>query len=311
MLETIFQYSLLSFFLSIVLILVALVRFQIKPWQLWLIAVGLTYPGAVIADHFGAQLLLLFLLALGILIVPSVRLLLFTKPLYKLMRKSLPPIGLTESIALEAGSVWWDAELFQGNPDWTKLSELEATELTDEEQSFVDNEVETLCGMVDSYKIVSSEDLPKEVWQYIFDKGFLGLIIPKEFNGLGFSHFAHAIIVGRLSSASQFLGISVMVPNSLGPGELLLKYGTEEQKQHYLPRLAKGKEAQSLNTAHLIKQCGLAKKMIFEFQKMDVVSKKSVGKKEFFRTYRLGSMKRNIIITPESRKNGVYSTMYI
>ena len=223
MLETIFQYSLLSFFLSIVLILVALVRFQIKPWQLWLIAVGLTYPGAVIADHFGAQLLLLFLLALGILIVPSVRLLLFTKPLYKLMRKSLPPIGLTESIALEAGSVWWDAELFQGNPDWTKLSELEATELTDEEQSFVDNEVETLCGMVDSYEIVSSEDLPKEVWQYIFDKGFLGLIIPKEFNGLGFSHFAHAIIVGRLSSASQFLGISVMVPNSLGPGELLLK----------------------------------------------------------------------------------------
>jgi alkylation response protein AidB-like acyl-CoA dehydrogenase len=158
------------------------------------------------------------------------------------MRKSLPPIGLTESIALEAGSVWWDAELFQGNPDWKKLSDLEATELTAEEQSFVDNEVETLCSMVDSYEIVSSEDLPKEVWQFIFDKGFLGLIIPKEFNGLGFSHFAHAIIVGRLSSASQFLGISVMVPNSLGPGELLLKYGTEEQKQHYLPRLAKGKE---------------------------------------------------------------------
>ncbi|MFT7465938.1 MAG: acyl-CoA dehydrogenase [Brevundimonas sp.] len=242
MLETIFQYSLLSFFLSIVLILVALVKFQIKPWQLWLMAIGLTYPGAVIADHFGAQLILLALLAIGVLIVPSVRLLLFTKPLYKAMRKSLPPIGLTESIALEAGSVWWDAELFQGNPDWKKLSDLEATELTAEEKSFVDNEVETLCSMVDSYEIVSSEDLPKEVWQFIFDKGFLGLIIPKEFNGLGFSHFAHAIIVGKLSSASQFLGISVMVPNSLGPGELLLKYGTEEQKQHYLPRLAKGKE---------------------------------------------------------------------
>jgi len=242
MLETIFQYSLLSFFLSIVLILVALVKFQIKPWQLWLMAIGLTYPGALIADHLGAQLILLVLLAIGVLIVPSARLLLFTKPLYKAMRKSLPPIGLTESIALEAGSVWWDAELFQGNPDWKKLSDLEATELTSDEQSFVDNEVETLCSMVDSYEIVSSEDLPKEVWRFIFDKGFLGLIIPKEFNGLGFSHFAHAIIVGRLSSASQFLGISVMVPNSLGPGELLLKYGTEEQKQHYLPRLAKGKE---------------------------------------------------------------------
>jgi len=158
------------------------------------------------------------------------------------MRKSLPPIGVTESIALEAGSVWWDAELFQGDPNWKELTDLEATQLTDEEQSFIDNEVETLCAMVDSHEIQSTHDLPKEVWKFIFDKGFLGLIIPQEFNGKGFSHFAHAIIVGKLSSASQFLGIAAMVPNSLGPGELLLKYGTEEQKQHYLPRLAKGKE---------------------------------------------------------------------
>ena len=211
-------------------------------WQLWLLAAGLTYPGAVIANHFGAQFLLLILLAVGTLLVPAIRQLLFTKPLFKVMRKSLPPIGLTESIALEAGSVWWDAELFQGDPNWKELTELQATELTEEEQNFVDNEVETLCAMVDSHEIQSTHDLPKEVWKYIFDKGFLGLIIPKEFNGKGFSHFAHAIIVGRLSSASQFLGIAVMVPNSLGPGELLLKYGTDKQKQHYLPRLAEGKE---------------------------------------------------------------------
>ena len=242
MLETIFEYSFLSFFLSLILILLVLVKTNIKIWQLWLLAVGLTYPGAVIANHFGAQFLLLILFAIGILIVPSIRVILFTKPLYKIMRKSLPPIGVTESIALEAGSVWWDAELFQGDPNWKELTELEATELTEEEQSFVDNEVETLCAMVDSHEIQSTHDLPKEVWKYIFDKGFLGLIIPKEFNGKGFSHFAHAIIVGRLSSASQFLGIAVMVPNSLGPGELLLKYGTDEQKQHYLPRLAEGKE---------------------------------------------------------------------
>ena len=242
MLETIFEYSFLSFFLSLILILLVLVKTKIKMWQLWLLAVGLTYPGAVIANHFGAQFLLLILFAIGILIVPSIRVILFTKPLYKIMRKSLPPIGVTESIALEAGSVWWDAELFQGDPNWKELTELEATELTEEEQSFVDNEVETLCAMVDSHEIQSTHDLPKEVWKYIFDKGFLGLIIPKEFNGKGFSHFAHAIIVGRLSSASQFLGIAVMVPNSLGPGELLLKYGTDEQKQHYLPRLAEGKE---------------------------------------------------------------------
>ena len=242
MLETIFEYSFLSFFLSLILILLVLVKTNIKMWQLWLLAVGLTYPGAVIANHFGAQFLLLILFAIGILIVPSIRVTIFTKPLYKIMRKSLPPIGVTESIALEAGSVWWDAELFQGDPNWKELTELEATELTEEEQSFVDNEVETLCAMVDSHEIQSTHDLPKEVWKYIFDKGFLGLIIPKEFNGKGFSHFAHAIIVGRLSSASQFLGIAVMVPNSLGPGELLLKYGTDEQKQHYLPRLAEGKE---------------------------------------------------------------------
>ena len=242
MLEAIFEYSLLSFLLSTVLILLVLVKTNIKMWQLWLLAVGLTYPGAVIANHFGAQFLLLILFAIGTLMVPSIRQLVFTKPLFKAMRKSLPPIGVTESIALEAGSVWWDAELFQGDPNWKELTELEATELTDEEQSFVDNEVETLCAMVDSHEIQSTHDLPKEVWKYIFEKGFLGLIIPKEYNGKGFSHFAHAIIVGRLSSASQFLGISVMVPNSLGPGELLLKYGTDEQKQHYLPRLAKGKE---------------------------------------------------------------------
>ncbi|MBC47587.1 MAG: hypothetical protein CMO27_01640 [Thiotrichales bacterium] len=242
MLETIFEYSLLSFLLSTVLILLVLVKTNIKMWQLWLLAVGLTYPGAVIANHLGAQFLLLILFAVGILIVPSIRVMLFTKPIYKVMRKSLPPIGVTESIALEAGSVWWDAELFQGNPNWKELTELEATQLNDEEQSFVDNEVETLCAMVDSHEIQSTHDLPKEVWKYIFNKGFLGLIIPKEFNGKGFSHFAHAIIVGKLSSASQFLGITVMVPNSLGPGELLLKYGSDEQKQHYLPRLAKGKE---------------------------------------------------------------------
>ena len=242
MLEAIFEYSLLSFLLSAVLILLVLVKTNIKMWQLWLLAVGLTYPGAVIANHFGAQFLLLILFAIGTLMVPSIRQLVFTKPLFKAMRKSLPPIGVTESIALEAGSVWWDAELFQGDPNWKELTELEATELTDEEQSFVDKEVETLCAMVDSHEIQSTHDLPKEVWKYIFEKGFLGLIIPKEYNGKGFSHFAHAIIVGRLSSASQFLGISVMVPNSLGPGELLLKYGTDEQKQHYLPRLAKGKE---------------------------------------------------------------------
>ena len=110
-----------------------------------MLATALAYPGAVIAGHLGAQIVLVILLLLGICIVPRIRLLVFTKPLFNAMRKALPPIGLTERIALEAGSVWWDAELFQGNPNWKELSELEATELTEEEQSFVDNEVNTLC----------------------------------------------------------------------------------------------------------------------------------------------------------------------
>jgi len=242
MLENIFQYSLFSFVLTSLLLLLVLVKTKLKLWQVWMLATALSYPSAVIAGHLGAQIVLVILFLLGIFLIPKIRLSIFTKPLFNVMRKALPPIGLTERIALEAGSVWWDAELFQGNPNWKELSELEATELTEEEQSFVDNEVNTLCSMINSYEIVAKQDLSEEVWRYIFDNGFLGIIIPKEFNGLGFSHFAHATIVGKLSSASQFLGISVMVPNSLGPGELLLKYGTEKQKQHYLPRLAKGQE---------------------------------------------------------------------
>jgi len=242
MLENIFQYSLFSFVLTSLLLLLVLVKTKLKLWQVWMLATALSYPSAVIAGHLGAQIVLVILFLLGIFLIPKIRLSIFTKPLFNVMRKALPPIGLTERIALEAGSVWWDAELFQGNPNWKELSELEATELTEEEQSFVDNEVNTLCSMINSYEIVAKQDLSEEVWRYIFDNGFLGIIIPKEFNGLGFSHFAHATIVGKLSSASQFLGISVMVPNSLGPGELLLKYGTEKQKQHYLSRLAKGQE---------------------------------------------------------------------
>ena len=124
MLETIFEYSLLSFLLSIVLMLLVLVKTNIKMWQLWLLALGLTYPGAVIANHFGAQFLLLILFVIGLLIIPNIRMILFTKPLFKVMRKSLPPIGVTESIALEAGGVWWDAELFQGDPNWKELQRL-------------------------------------------------------------------------------------------------------------------------------------------------------------------------------------------
>jgi acyl-CoA dehydrogenase len=146
----------------------------------------------------------------------------------------------TEREALEAGTVWWDGELFSGRPDWRKLLDIPPARLAAEEQRFLDNEVETLCGLVSDWDASVGKDLPPQAWQYIKDNGFLGMIIPKEYGGLGFSAYAHSQVVQKLSTRSGTTAVTVLVPNSLGPGELLLHYGTEEQKRRHLPRLAKG-----------------------------------------------------------------------
>jgi acyl-CoA dehydrogenase len=224
------------------LTLLLLAKTQAKLAYLWLLNAIFVVPLALETELLSLQILMGVELFLGIFIVSGIRKILFTRPLFGLMRKALPPIGETERIALEAGDVWWDAELFQGNPNWSELSNLKAVELTEEEQSFVDNEVKTLCSMVNSYELSTENDLPKEVWQYIADNGFWAINIAKEYGGKGFSHYAHAMIVGKVSSIAGVLGISVMVPNSLGPGELLQKYGTNAQKDRYLPRLSAGKE---------------------------------------------------------------------
>jgi acyl-CoA dehydrogenase len=149
----------------------------------------------------------------------------------------------TEREALEAGTVWWDGELFRGNPDWNKLLAYPVPKLTAAEQSFMDNEVEEACRLVDDWKVShETQDMTPEAWKYIKDNGFLGMIIPKKYGGLEFSAYAHSQVVTKLSTRSSALSVSVMVPNSLGPAELLLHYGTDEQKNHYLPRLAKGVE---------------------------------------------------------------------
>jgi acyl-CoA dehydrogenase len=164
-----------------------------------------------------------------------------TRPIFKFFKSVLPPMNQTEREALEAGDVWWDGELFKGHPDWNELLSYKKPELTEEEQSFVDNEVETLCGMISDWDVnFKDKDLPQEAWDYLKSEGFWGLIIPKAYGGKEFSAFAHSTIVGKLSTRSGVLGVTTMVPNSLGPAELLLHYGTEEQKNHYLPRLAKG-----------------------------------------------------------------------
>lgn len=156
--------------------------------------------------------------------------------------KSVPKVSSTEQAALDAGNTWWEADLFSGNPDLSKLNEIPVAELTAEEQSFLDNETQTLCEMMRPWDEFKDKDLSPEIWKYIKDNGFLGMIIPKEYGGKGFSALAHSAVVSKISTSSCSGAVSVMVPNSLGPAELLLKYGTDDQKDRYLSGLASGAE---------------------------------------------------------------------
>ncbi|WP_339799401.1 acyl-CoA dehydrogenase [uncultured Marinobacter sp.] len=166
-----------------------------------------------------------------------------SKPLLGWVRGRLPTLSATESEALKSGTVDWDGELFSGQPDWATLHKAKPAHLTSEEQAFLDGPVDKLCDMLDDWKITHEHyDLPDKVWKYIRENGFFGLMIPKDQGGKGFSHTAHSEIVMKISTRSVSAAVTVMVPNSLGPGELLMEYGTDEQKAHYLPRLAGGDE---------------------------------------------------------------------
>lgn len=166
-----------------------------------------------------------------------------TAPIYRWAKTVLPRLSDTERDALEAGDVWWDAELFTGSPDWQRLLDTKPATLTAEEQVFLDGPVQQLCAMLDDWKITwELGDLPPEVWEFIKANKFFGMIIPKEFGGLGFSAYAHSEVVRTVSTRSITAAVTIMVPNSLGPGELLMQFGTDEQRQHYLPRLADGRE---------------------------------------------------------------------
>ncbi|HET8850050.1 MAG TPA: acyl-CoA dehydrogenase [Marinobacter sp.] len=185
------------------------------------------------------------LLALALLITlpGDLRLDKLSRPLLGWVRSRLPKLSETEAEALKSGSVDWDGELFSGKPDWNKLFDARPTHLTSEEQAFLDGPVEELCNMLDDWQITHEHyDLPDKVWTFIRSKGFFGLVIPREDGGLGFSNTAHSEIVMKISTRSVSAAVTVMVPNSLGPGELLMHYGTDEQKRHYLPRLAGGEE---------------------------------------------------------------------
>jgi len=149
----------------------------------------------------------------------------------------------TERVAIDAGTVWWEAELFRGSPNWQQLISYPEATLTEREQAFVDGPADKLCSIMDDWEITFElNDLPESVWKFIKEEKFLGMVIPEEYGGLGFSAMAHSEVVTKLATRSVTGAVSVMVPNSLGPAELLLHYGTEKQKNYYLPRLAVGEE---------------------------------------------------------------------
>ncbi len=168
---------------------------------------------------------------------------LISRRLLSFVKKNIPPMSETERAAIEAGDIWWEAEVFQGSPNWKKLLDFKKPELTKEEQEFIDGPVDELCSMIDNWEDSHKRlDLSPEVWKLLTDKKFSAFIIPKEYGGLGFSAVAQSEIFAKIAAVSVTASVSASVPNSLGPGELLLKYGTDEQKKYYLPRLASGEE---------------------------------------------------------------------
>lgn len=227
------------FYLGFVVVGIAMAYFGAKLWM-WTIAAALGF------NLIGAPNWLTYS-AVGVLAfftITPLRKYIFSKTVMTVLDKMgiMPAISDTEKVAIEAGSVWVDAELFSGNPNFAKINSESWERLAGEEKDFIDNQVETVCAMVDDWSVYQDRDLPQEVWDYLKKEKFFGLIVPKEYGGLGFSAKANSEVVSKLTSRSIPLAITVMVPNSLGPAELLAHYGTKEQKDYYLPRLAIGEE---------------------------------------------------------------------
>ncbi|PXV57216.1 acyl-CoA dehydrogenase [Dyella jiangningensis] len=212
----------------------------------WAIATVITtvVVGLVAGAPWTMFILLVIELAIAVpLLMDSFRRKQITAPLLKMFAKVTPKLSETEQTALEAGTVGFEGELFSGKPDWHELLKQPKPELSVEEQAFLDGPVEELCGMLDDWQITHElADLPPEVWAFIKKHKFFGMIIPKQYGGLGFSALAHSAVLQKLATMSATVASTVAVPNSLGPAELLLHYGSDEQKNHYLPRLAVGEE---------------------------------------------------------------------
>ncbi len=232
---------------AVVIIAIGVLAYRRVSGQTWLLGIAALL---IITSLWGAaegiSLFLIWVVAItvcGLLGQAELRRRYVSRPLLKKFRNVLPPMSDTEREALEAGTVWWDGELFSGQPDWNKLMAEPVPTLTQEERDFIDGPVDELCSMLDDWKITHEDhDLPPEIWKFIGEQRFFGMIIPKEYGGLEFSALAHSTIVMKISSRSITAAVTIMVPNSLGPAKLLLHDGTQAQKDYYLPRLAKGQE---------------------------------------------------------------------
>jgi len=238
------QWLILIVFVLVLALLLARIKAPLMNWSIGIGVVLLLLPMFGLTGlGITVFLWVLFLICMIPLHVDELRMKWLTEPLFKHMKQALPPMSETERSAMEAGNVWWDAELFQGNPDWKKLLKTAAPALTDEEEAFLDGPVEELCSMLDDWDITHKRnDLPPNVWAFIKSNRFFGMIIPKQYGGLEFSAYAHSQVIQKIASRSVTATVTVMVPNSLGPAELLLNYGTKEQKESYLPKLASGEE---------------------------------------------------------------------
>jgi len=234
-----------AFVILAVLVAAGVLAYHRAPLLVWTagVAAGLLTlyiflaPSRSVAVGVAVPLMLLALL----LNVAWLRRWLVSTPLLAAFRRAMPTMSDTEREALDAGTVWWEGELFSGSPRWEKLLAVPAPTLSPEERAFLAGPVETLCRMIDDWDITHvRKDLSPEVWRFLKEKGFFGMIIPRRYGGLEFSAQAHSAVVTKVASRSITAAVTVMVPNSLGPAELLLRYGAEAQKDHYLPRLARG-----------------------------------------------------------------------
>lgn len=228
---------------SIVLLILGACLYQRTSLFTSLAALTFTMLALSLFGPFGFFSWALYLAAVAVLCVPSIRQSLISGKALAVFKKVLPAMSQTEKEALEAGTVWWEAELFKGKPDWKKLHTIPAPKLSAEEQAFLDGPVNEVCAMVNDYQVTHElADLPPEIWTFLKEKKFFAMIIKKQYGGLEFSAYAQSLVLQKLTGVSSVLSSTVGVPNSLGPGELLQHYGTEEQKNYYLPRLAEGKE---------------------------------------------------------------------